>query len=124
MSARARPTTNPNVTQESIEALLENMRTMLAAVTQIQTVTRSMDQTQMDALVASIQGIAPVPKQQTVYARKPGQVDSINIINYGSAMGAKRYRYTTAALSLNEFDRTTVKVLNIKTSITERSDKS
>ena len=42
----------------------------------------------------------------------------------GSAVGAKRYRYATAALSLSEFDHTTGKVLEITTSLTERSDKS
>ena len=39
-------------------------------------------------------------------------------------MGAKRYRYATSALSLSEFDHTTAKVLEITTSLTERSDKS
>ena len=97
---------------------------LLAAVTQIQTGTVSMDQTQMDALIASIQGTSLVPKPEPVYARNPGQVDSIKIINYSSAVGAKRYRYATAALSLSEFDHTTGKVLEITTSLTERSDKS
>ena len=92
MSARARATTNPNVAQESIDALLKHMRMLLAAVTQIQTGAGSMDQTQMDALVTSIQGTAPVPKQPPVYTRNPGQVDSSTIIDYGSAVGAKRYR--------------------------------
>ena len=46
------------------------------------------------------------------------------IIDYGSAVGAKRYRYATAALSLTEFDHTTDKVLEITTSLSERSDKS
>ena len=55
----------------------------------------------MDALITSIQGTAPVPKPKPVYARNNGQVDSINIIDYNSAVGAKRYRYATAALSLN-----------------------
>ena len=72
---------NSKVTQESIEVLLEHMRTLLAAVTKIQTGTGSMDQTQMDTLIASIQGTAPVPKQQPVYARNSGQVDSKKIIN-------------------------------------------
>ena len=61
--------------------LLEYTRTLLEVVTQIQTGTGSMDQTQMDALIASIQGTAPVPKQPPVYARNPGQVDSIKIID-------------------------------------------
>ena len=60
MSARARATTNPNVAQELIDALLEHMRMLSAAVTQIQTGAGSIDQTQMDALIASIQGTAPV----------------------------------------------------------------
>ena len=69
-----------------------------------------MDQTQMDALIASIQGTAPVPNQPLVYARNPIQVDSSNIIDYGSAVGIKRYRYATAALSLTVLcaDRKTV----------------
>ena len=104
--------------------LLEYTRTLLEVVTQIQTGTGSMDQTQMDALIASIQGTAPMPKPQPVYTRNPGRVDSINIIDYVSAVGAKRYRYTTLALSINDFDHTTGKVLEITTSITERSNKS
>ena len=83
-----------------------------------------MDQNQMDALIASIQGTAPVPKPRPIYARNPGQVESIKIINYSSAVGAKRYRYATAAISLNEFGYTTGKFLEITTIITERSDKS
>ena len=83
-----------------------------------------MDQTQMDALIASIQGIAPVPKQPPVYACNTFQVDSSKIIDYVSAMGAKRYRYATAALSLSEFDNTNGKVLKTTTSLTKRSDKS
>ena len=39
-------------------------------------------------------------------------------------MGAKRYMYSTAALSLNEFDHTTGKFLDITTILTKRSDKS
>ena len=124
MSSRSQAKTNPNVTQESIKALLEHMRTMSAAVTQIQTGTGSMDQTQMDALIPSIQGIAPVPKPQPVYACNHVQVDSSKIMDYGSAVGTKRYRYATVALSLNEFDHTTGKFLEITTSLTERSDKS
>ena len=46
------------------------------------------------------------------------------IIDYVSAVDAKRYRYTTIALSLNDFYHTTGKVLEITTSLTERSDKS
>ena len=38
-------------------------------------------------------------------------------------MGAKRYIYETTALSLNKFDQTTNRVLEITTSLTERSDK-
>ena len=95
-----------------------------AAVTQIQTGTGSMDQTQMDTIIASIQGTSPVQKPQPVCARNPVQVDSIKIMDYGSSVGAKRYRYATAALSLNEFDHTNGKVLKITMSLTERSDKS
>ena len=98
------------------------MRTLSTEVTQIQTGTGSMDQTQMDALIASIQGTSPVPKPQPVYACNPDQVDSRKIIDYGSAVGAKRYRYATVALSLDEFDHTTGKVLEITTSLTERSN--
>ena len=78
----------------------------------------------MDALIASIQGTAPVPKPQPVYACNTGPIDSSKIIAYGSAVGAKRYRYATAALSLNEFDHTTGKVLKITSSLTDRSEKS
>ena len=46
------------------------------------------------------------------------------IIGYSSTVGANRYRYATVALSLTEFDHTTSEVLNIKTSISKRSDKS
>ena len=77
------------------------MRTLLVAVTQIQTGQGSMDQTQIDTLIASIKVTAPVPKTPSVYARNPGQVDSNSIINYGSALGTKRYIYATAAFSLN-----------------------
>ena len=111
MSARAQATTNPNVTQESIEALVEHTRMLSAAVTQIQTGAGSMDQTQMDALIASIQGTAPVPKQPPVYVCNPGQVDSSKIIDYGSDVGAKRYRYATSVLSISEFYHTTGKFL-------------
>ena len=124
MSTPAQATTNPNVTQESIEALFEHMRTLLAAVNQIQTGIVSMDQTQMDSLIASIQGTDPVPKPQPVYDRNPFQVDYSKIIDCSSAVGSKSYRYAAAALSLTEFDHTTVKVLEITTSINERSDKS
>ena len=124
MSARARARTNPNVTQGSIEALLKHMSMLSAAFTQIETGAGSMYQTKMDALIASIQGKAPVPKQPPVYALYPGQVDSSKIIDYGSAVGAKRYRYATEALSLSYFDHTNGKVLKITTSLTKRSDKS
>ena len=115
---------NPNVTQESIDSFLEHMRTMSAAVNHIQTVHGSMDQTQMYTLITSIKGTEPVPKSSPLYACNPVQVESKSIIYYGSAVGAKRYRYMTAELSLTEFYHTTVKVTNITTSITERSDKS
>ena len=78
----------------------------------------------MGALITSIQGTSPVPKPPPVYAHNPGQVDSNKIINYGSSICAKSYRYATAALSLNDFDHTTGKFLEITTSLTERSDKS
>ena len=78
----------------------------------------------MESLIASIQGTAPLPKPQPVYARNPSQVDSSKIIDYNSTAGTKRYRYATAVLSLNEFDHTNVKVLKITTSLTERSNKS
>ena len=64
-----------------------------------------------------------MPKPPPVYARNPGQVESNSIIDYGSAVGAKRYTYTTAAMSLKEFDHSTVKVLDTTTSLTERSKK-
>ena len=101
MSAWAQATTNPNVTQESIEALLKHMRTLSSAVTQILIGTGSMDQTQMDALIFSIQVTAPVPKPQPVYPRNHGQVNARKIVDYGSAVGTKRYRYATAALSIS-----------------------
>ena len=100
------------------------MITLLLAVTQIQTIQVSMDQNQMYALIASIQVTAPVLKLPPVYARNPGQVDSNKITDHGSAVGTKRYRYANAALSLNEFDHTTGKFLEITTSLIERSDKS
>ena len=65
-----------------------------------------------------------MPKPPPVYAHNPGQVDYNSIINYGSAVGAKMYRYVTAEQSLNEFDHTTRKVLDITTSLTERIKKS
>ena len=83
-----------------------------------------MGQTQMDALITSIQGTAPVPKPPPVYTRNTGQVDSDSIIDYGSAVGTTRYRYATASLSPKDFDHTTVKFLEITTSLTKRSDKS
>ena len=83
-----------------------------------------MDQTEIDTVITSIQGPYPVPKPPPVYARNPGHVDSNLIIDYGRAVGAKRYRYATAALSLNNFYHTTGKVLEITTSLTERSGKS
>ena len=78
----------------------------------------------MDALIVSIQGTSPVPKPQPVYTCNPGQVDSCKIIDYGSAVGAKRYRYASAALSLIEFDHSTGEVLEITRNLTERSNKS
>ena len=78
----------------------------------------------MDTLIVSIQGSAPVTKSPPVYFFSPGQVDSNSIIDYDSAVGEKRYRYATAALSFNEFNHTTGKVLEITTNLTERSDKS
>ena len=89
MSAQVRATTKPNVTQEYINELLEHIRTMLAAVTYIQTRQGSMDQTQMETLIASIKGRTPVPIPPPVYAFSPGQVDSNSIIDYGSAVGKK-----------------------------------
>ena len=78
----------------------------------------------MDTLIASIQGTAPVTKPQPIYALNLVQVESRNIIDYGSAVGANRYRYATAALSISEFDNTTGKVIKITKNITKRSDKS
>ena len=100
------------------------MRTLSAAITQIQTGKGFMYQTQLDALIEYIQSTSPVPKPLPVYARNPGQVDSNKIIDYGSAAGKKRYRYATAALSLNKFNHTTEKFLDITTSLTKRSNKS
>ena len=77
----------------------------------------------MFTLIMSIQGTAPVPKPPPIYAPNPVQADPNLVIDYGSVIGAKRYRYLTAALSLNKFNHTTGKVLNITTSITERSYK-
>ena len=65
-----------------------------------------------------------MPKPQTVYDCNPGQVDSSKIIDYGSDVNAKRYRYATSALSLNDFYHTTEKILEITMSLTERSEKS
>ena len=48
-----------------------------------------MDQTQMDTLIVSNKGTAPVPKAPPVYARNPGQVDANSFIDYGSSVGAK-----------------------------------
>ena len=114
---------NPNVAQESIDVLLEHMIMLSAAVTQIQTGQGSMDHTQMDTLIAPIQGTSPVPKTPPVYTRNPFQVDSNSIIDYGSAVGAKWYRYATAALSLNKFYHTTGKFLEITTIISKRNNK-
>ena len=81
-----------------------------------------MDQTQMDTLILSIKVTDPVPKPPPVYTHNTGQVNSNSVINFGSAMGAKRYIYATAALSLKFFDHTTGKFPEITTSIAERSD--
>ena len=78
----------------------------------------------MDALIVSIQGISLVLKPLPVYAHNTGQIESNKIIDHGSAIKKKSYRYATAALSLNEFDHTTGKVLEITTGLTERSNKS
>ena len=123
MSDRVRAMKKPNVTHESINALIEHMRTLLAAVNQVQTGQGSMDQTQMDALIASIQSTDLVPKPPPVYAQNLGQVESNKIIDYGSAIGANRHRHATAVLFLNEFDHTIEKFLEITTSINEKSDK-
>ena len=100
------------------------MKMLSAAVTQIQTGYGSMDQTQMYTLIASIKGTAPVTKPPYVYVRNPVQIYSNLIIYYGIAVGAKRYRYTTAALSRNKFDHTMRKFLDITSSLAERSNKS
>ena len=100
------------------------MSTLTQAVNQIQSGQGTMDQTQLDTLVASIQGNAPSPKPTPVYARNPGQLEVDSIIDYSSSTGAKRYRYATAALSIPEFDHTSGKVLEITTSLAERSHKS
>ena len=60
----------------------------------------------------------------TVHDHNTGQVESNSITDYGRVVGAKRYIYATTELPLTEFDHTTGKVLNITTSLTERSDKS
>ena len=83
-----------------------------------------MDKTQMETLIASIQGTAPVPKPPPVYALNPVQIDYTKITDYSSAAGAKRYRYATAALSLNNFYHTTGKVIEITTSLIEKSNNS
>jgi hypothetical protein len=114
----------PTVSQESIDALLAHMSTLSQAVNQIQSGQGSMDQAQLDTLIASIKGNAPTPKPTPVYARNPGQLEVDSIIDYSSSTGAKRYRYATAALSLSEFDHTSGKVLEITTSLAERSHKS
>ena len=124
MSAQVQATMNPNVAQESIDVLLEHMIMLSAAVTQIQTGQGSMGRTLIDTLIVSIQGTAPVPKPRPVYSRNPIHLYSNSIIDYSSSMGAKRYRYATASLSPKDFDHTTVKFLEITTSLTKRSDKS
>ena len=65
-----------------------------------------------------------MPKVPLVYTINSGYIDSISITDYGSAVGAKRYRYDTASLSLTEFDHTTRKVLNIMKIFTKRSNNS
>ena len=88
------------ISQETIDALLAHMITLSQAVNQIQSGQGSMDQAQLDTLIASIQGNAPTPKPTPVYARNPVQLDVNSIIDYSSSTGAKRNRYATAALSL------------------------
>ena len=83
MIYRVQATTNPSITQESNNALLEKV---------------SMYNTQMDTLNASIKGTVPVPKPPPVYDRHPGQAESNLIIDYSSAVGEERYRYATASL--------------------------
>ena len=95
MSARVQATTKPNFTLESINTLLDHVRMLSEAVTQIQNEQGSMDQTQVDTLITSIKGTAPVPKAPHVYSRNPVQVESKSIINYGIAVGAKRFIYAT-----------------------------
>ena len=65
----------------------------------------------MDTLITCIKGTDPFIKAPLVYDINSGQVDSNSIMNYNSAMGAKRYRYTTAVILLTEFEHTTRKVL-------------
>ena len=82
-----------------------------------------MDQTQVETLIVSIKGTSLVSKAPPVYDRNPGQLYAKSIINYGSSVGANRCRYVTARISITKFDHTTGKVLEITTSLTERSDK-
>ena len=81
MSAQVWATKKPNITQESIDALLEHTRMLSAAFTQIQNGQGSTDQTKMDTLIAFIKGTPPLPKSPLVYARNLGQVYSNSIID-------------------------------------------
>ena len=74
------------------------MRTMLAAVTQIQTVQGYMDQKQIYTLITSIKGKYTVLKAPPVYARNPDQVYANSIIDCSISVVAKIYRYATAAI--------------------------
>ena len=119
--------------QPIIDALVAQMTALTQAVAQIQ----QGNQTQMAALVASIEASAtaataaattaasaPPVVTQAKFARNPGQYEADEIIDFSSTAGIKRNSKATSPLAEELFNHTSGKVLEITNALRDRSDAS
>ena len=116
-----------------IDALVTHMSALKKTVATIQ----QGNQTQMAALVASIEAsaitataaattaaAAPPVVTQGKFARNPGQYEADEIIDFSSTAGIKRKSKETSPLAEELFNHTSGKVLEIKNALRDRSDAS
>ena len=116
-----------------INALVAQMTALTQAVAQIQ----QGNQTQMAALVASIEASAITATAATTtaaaappvvtpakFARNPGQYEADEIIDFSSTAGIKRNIKATSPLKEELFNHASGKVLEITNALRDRSDAS
>lgn len=112
--------------KEAILAIMKQIANLTAAVKDIERGMGTMDEEQLTSIVKAIDGTAPsppIPPAKPVYARNPGQLNPDSFIDYSTSTGMKMYKAATAPLK-DKFDHTNGKVIDLSTSLRQRSDES